>query len=27
LCLSFVALLDERHHDKLVTVHDCLTRK
>jgi hypothetical protein len=27
LCLSFVALLDERHHDKLVTMHDCLTCK
>jgi hypothetical protein len=27
LCISFVALLDERHRDKLVTVHDRLTRK
>jgi hypothetical protein len=27
LCLSFVALLDERHRDRLVTVHDCLTCK
>jgi hypothetical protein len=27
LCISFVALLDEHHRDKLVTMHDCLTRK
>ncbi len=27
LCISFVALLDEHHRDKLVTVHDHLTRK
>jgi hypothetical protein len=26
-CISFVALLDEHHHDKLVTVHDHLTCK
>ena len=27
LCLSFVAVLDEHHRDKLVTVHDYHTRK
>jgi hypothetical protein len=27
LCISFVALLDEHHHDKLVTIHNCLTCK